>query len=209
LSARRGKRRIAVKNKHPWKTALWIIGAVALLGCGPKNGTLRPQSPWDEGLAEYFDDSVDFTLNPQSLSGQWLYKYQDQLSVRMLESELVLGVNVISITKKSDPSGRSCKDLYSEVKAKVKGEYGQKSVALRVCDDQAGFDSFKEEDTRLFEKIFIVFIKLYSMEDGNVGMHWHLSPLSKGLKDGMDKILKESKDKKKKQETQKYVIENK
>ena len=189
--------------------ALPVVVTVAVLGCGPKNQTLKPQSPWDEGLAEYFDDSVDFTLNPQSLSGQWLYKYQDQLAVRMIESELVLGVNIISITKKSDPSGKDCKDLYSEVKARVKGDYAPGSVTLRVCDDQAGFDSFKEEDTRLFDKIFIAFIKLYAVEDDSVGMHWHLSPLSKGLKDGMDNILKQSKDKKKKQETQKYVIENK
>lgn len=197
-----------MKNQKAWKTALVAAAAAALLGCGPKNNKLTPKSPWDEGLAEYFDDSVDFTLNPQSLSGQWLYKYQDQLAVRMLESELVLGVDIVSITKKSDPSGRGCKDLYTEVKAKVKGTYEQGNVTLRVCDDQAGFDSFKEEDTRLFDKTFIAFIKLYGMEDGSVGMHWHLSPLSKGLKEGMVKILKESKDKKKKQDTKKYVIEN-
>lgn len=198
-----------MKQRTEWKFALLAVASVALWWCGSKTQTLTPKSPWDEGLAEYFDDSVDFTLNPQSLSGQWLYKYQDQLAVRMLESELVLGVNVISITRKSDPSGRGCKDLYSEIKAKVKGDYGQRSVILRVCDDQAGFDSFKEEDTRLFDKVFIAFIKLYTLEDGSVGMHWHLSPLSKGLKEGMDKILQESKDKKKKQESKKYVIENK
>jgi hypothetical protein len=166
-----------------------------------------PKSPWEESLAEYFDDSVDFTVNPQSLSGQWLYKYQDQLKVRMASSEYVLGIQVISITKKTNPAGRECKDIYADVKARVKGDYEPGSLTLRVCDDEAGFDSFEEEDKRLYEKIFIAFLKLYEAGGGEVGIHWHLSPLSKGLKEGMDRILKEKTKKKKK--SKKYVIENK
>lgn len=167
---------------------------------------MEPKSPWDESLAEYFDDSVDFTVNPQSLSGQWLQRYQDQLRVRMAEAEYVLGIKVISITTKTDPAGKECKDIYANVKARVKGDYEPGSVTLRVCDDEAGFDSFAEGDKRLYEKIFVAFLKVYQDESGEVGIHWHLSPLSKGLKDGMDRILKQ-KDKKKKK-TKTYIIEN-
>jgi len=190
-------------------TLIVLFPAVILSGCGSKGQTLVPKSPWDESLAEYFDDSVDFTLNPQSLSGQWLYKYQDQLVFRMTESEFVLGIDIISVTKKTDPMGKGCKDLYTEVRARVKGDYPFDTLTLRVCDSSPGFDSFKEGDTRLYDRVFIAFLKLYKKENGEVGIHWHLSPLSKGLKEGMDKLQKEAKNKKKKEKSKKYVIENK
>jgi len=183
-----------------------VLAAAVWGGCGgKKETTLVPKSPWDEKLAEYFDDSVDFTINPQELSGQWLFKYQDQLAVRMIDSEFVLGIKIISVTQKTDPMGKACKDLYTEVKARVKGKYEQDTIILHVCDDAAGYDSFKEDDTRLYERVFIAYIKLYKQTDGEVGIHWHLSPLSKGLKEGMDKILSDSKAKKNKDENKKYV----
>jgi hypothetical protein len=175
--------------------------------CEHKVATPKPKTPWGPSLAEYFDDSVDFTINPQSLSGQWLFKYQEQLKVRMARSEHVMGISITSVTKKTDPDGKECKDIYAAVKAQVKGEWDKDTVTLRVCDTSAGFDSFREEDGRLFERAFIAFVKLYTLEDGSTGIHWHLSPLSQGLKDGMDGILKESKEKKKKTDSKKYIYE--
>ena len=169
----------------------FLAFAAAAAGCGSKGNELKPKSPWDESLFEYFDDSIDFTINPQSLSGQWLFKYQKQLKGRLTHSEIVLGVKIISVTQKTTPKGRECKDLYSDVKANVKGDYEKDSITLTVCDDQPGFDSFREDDSRLFNRVLIAFVKLYEMEDGTVAMHWHLSPLSKDLKDGMDKIFKD------------------
>jgi hypothetical protein len=187
--------------------AKWILLTVLAMGwaCGPKNGAMAPASPWKESLAEYFDDSVDFTLNPQSLSGQWLFKYQEQLKGRMHYSEYVLGVNIVSVTNKTASGGEECKDLYCEVKARVKGNYQSGSLTLRVCDDSPGFDSFKAEDGRLYERVFVAFLKLYEKEDEGIGIHWHLSPLSKGLKEGMDGILQKDKQKDK---SKKYIYEN-
>ena len=187
-----------------------IVILLALLwwpACGHKAPVPTAKTPWESSLAEYFDDSLDFTLNPQSLSGQWLFKYQDQLKVRMIRSEYVMGVSIVSVTKKTDPEGKECKDIYATVKAQVKGEWDKDTLTLRVCDNMAGFDSFKEEDSRIFERAFIAFLKLYTIPDGSTGIHWHLSPLSQGLKDGMDGILKESKEKKKKTESKKYLYE--
>ncbi|MFH1434670.1 MAG: hypothetical protein ABIJ56_03035 [Pseudomonadota bacterium] len=170
-----------------------LVFAAAAAGCGSKGNELKPKSPWEESFHEYFDDSIDYTINPQSLSGQWLFTYQKQLKGRLTYSEIVLGVNVVSITQKTNPEGRGCKDLYCDVKANVKGNYAKDSVTLTVCDDQAGFDSLSEDDSRLFDRVMIAFVKLYENADGTVAMHWHLSPLSKDLKDGMDKIFKDGK----------------
>ena len=170
-----------------------LVFAAAAVGCGSKGKELKPNSPWDESLLEYFDDSIDFTINPQSLSGQWLFKYQKQLKGRLTHSEIVLGVDIISVTQKTTPEGRECKDLYCDVKANVKGDYGKDSITLVVCDNQPGFDSFREDDSRLFDRVLIAYVKLYENADGTVAMHWHLSPLSKDLKDGMDKIFKDGK----------------
>ncbi len=178
-----------------------------LVACGSGGATPAPKTPWEPSLAEYFDDSVDFTVNPQSLSGHWLIKYQEQLKVRLTKSEHILAVGVVSVTKKSATEGRECKDIFASIKAEVKGKWNKDNVTLRVCDNQAGFDSFREEDSRLFERTFIAFLKLYRSQDNSVGIHWHLSPLSQGLKDGMNAIRNESREKKKATESKKYIYD--
>jgi len=186
-----------------------VILFLFIFSCGGKKSSLNPKTPWEDSLAQYFDDSVDYTLNPQSLSGEWLNKYQEQLGVRIARSEYILGIKVTSVTKKVGEEGRECKDIFGQVKARVKGEWSGDSVTLHVCDDSAGFDSFKEDDSRLFDRVFIAFLKLYNNKEGAVGIHWHLSPLSKGLKEGMDNLMKTPGEEEKKTSESKSVVEQK
>lgn len=174
-------------------TILLIIISARFASCSGDKTALKPRSPWDESLVEFFDDSIDFTMDPQSLSGQWLYDYQNHLKMRMKKSEIVMAIKILSMTLKTDPEGRQCKDLYAQIKTIVKGSYPSSNITLRVCDNSMGFDSFKEDDRRIFDRIHVAFIKLYRRASGQVAMHWHLSPLSEGLKEGMDKIIEESK----------------
>ncbi|MBW2264251.1 MAG: hypothetical protein JRG91_19980, partial [Deltaproteobacteria bacterium] len=45
----------------------------------------------------------------------------------------------------------------------------------------------------LTDKVFLAFLRLYKGEEDRVGIHWHLSPLSKGLMKAMDDIKKAEK----------------
>jgi hypothetical protein len=169
---------------------------MVLSGCGGNEG-LTVKNPWDPDYAQYFDDSIDFTMNPESLSGQWLYDYQLELESRVSLSDYILAVRVDSINLKSDAAGKQWKNLGVNVEKKVKGEFPAKSVVLTVADDQPGFDSFQTDDGRLTDKVYLAFLRLYETETGDVGIHWHISPLSEGLMQGMNDILEEQKPKKK------------
>ena len=60
----------------------------------------------------------------------------------------------------------------------------------------------------VLKEVFIAFLRLYETETGPVGIHWHLSPLSKGLMKAMDEVQKQGEDEKKgKGEEEVYTLE--
>ncbi len=159
-------------------------------GCGPKHGNLTVNKPWDPDYAEYFDDSVDFTMNPDSLSGQWMYSYRLELEGRVSLADYIVALRVQSVSVEEDNDGHQIKGLHTEIEKDVKGAFPGKTLTLTVPDTQPGFDSFSEDDARLTDKVFLAFLRLYKDEEDKVGIHWHLSPLSKGLMKAMDDIRK-------------------
>lgn len=175
----------------------WVVVVIVLASaCGGNEG-LKVKHPWDPDYAPYFDDSLDFTMNPESLSGQWLYDYKLELESRVSLSDFIMAVRVDTISLKTDATGKEHKNLTLDIEKQVKGEYPGKGIVLTVADDQPGYDSFEDDDPRLMDKVYIAFLRLYEMEDGTVGIHWHLSPLSEGLMEGMQQILDDMQPKKK------------
>jgi hypothetical protein len=182
---------------------------VVLVACGPGQGKLTVNRPWDPDYAEYFDDSVDFTMNPDSLSGQWMYSYRLELEGRVSLSDYITAIRIQSVSVEMDNEGRQVKGLNAVVEKDVKGDFPGKALVLTVPDDQPGFDSFNEDDSRLTDKVFLAFLRLYKREEGMVGIHWHLSPLSKGLMKAMDEIKKadEESEMDEKSEEEVYTLE--
>lgn len=184
-----------------------MVAILLLEGCGPKHGDLLVNRPWDPDYAEYFDDSVDFTMNPDSLSGQWMYSYKLELEGRVSLSDYIVALRVQSVSVEVDNEDHQVKGLNTVVKKNVKGSYPDKAIVLTVPDDQPGFDSFDVDDTRLMDKVFVGFLRLYKTEEEKVGIHWHLSPLSKGLMKAMEDLRKQERDSKKKKEKEVYTLE--
>ncbi|MBW2264312.1 MAG: hypothetical protein JRG91_20285, partial [Deltaproteobacteria bacterium] len=118
-----------------------IAAAAVLLlaaSCGPKHGNLTVNNPWDPDYAEYFDDSVDFTMNPDLLSGQWMYSYRLELEGRVSLSDYIVALRVRSVSVEEDSDGRQVKGLDAEIEKSVKGEFPGNSLTLTVPDDQPG-----------------------------------------------------------------------
>ena len=194
------------RNPVPILVSILLLSTAA--SCGPKAGELQAKHPWDPEYAQYFDDSLDFTMNPDSLSGQWMFSYKLELESRISLADYVLAVRVQSINLKVDAAGKQAKNLNLVVEKDVKGEFPTESLVLTVTDDTPGFDSFNEDDARLTDKIFVAYLRLYETEDKSVAIHWHLSPLSEGLKDGIDEILKVKEEKKAEEKGTTYTIEH-
>lgn len=185
-----------------------LVLAWLAAGCGGNEG-LKIKHPWDPEYERYFDDSVDFTMNPESLSGQWLYDYKLELESRVSLADHILAVRVDSINLTTDAMGKEIKNLLVDVEKNVKGDFPGSQAILSVSDEQPGYDSFEIDDPRLMDKVYVAFIRVYEKEDGMPGLHWHLSPLSKGLMEGMDQILEDSKPKKKNDDNTKvYTIDD-
>ncbi len=188
--------------------AVTLVLLASTSSCGPKVVELKPKHPWDPEYAQYFDDSVDFTMNPDSLSGQWMFSYKLELESRLSLADFVVAVRVQSINLKMDADGKQTKNLTLVVEKSVKGNYPGDSLVLTVADHMPGFDSFDEDDSRLTDKIFVAYLRLYEAEDKSVGIHWHLSPLSEGLKNGIDEILQIKAEKKAEEKGTTYTIEH-
>jgi len=163
-----------------------LVVASLIAGCGPKNTGLTTRKPWDPDHAQYFDDSVDFTMNPDSLSGQWMYSYKIELEGRVSLSDHIVAVRVVNVKHTEDADGRRSKDLLLSVEKDVKGVFPHDTFSLSVSETLPGYDSFSVDDPRLMDKVFLAFLRLYRDEDDEVGIHWHLSPLSEGLLEGIE-----------------------
>jgi len=189
--------------------ALLIVVAILAGGCGPRKAGLVVKHAWDPDYAEYFDDSVDFTMNPDSLSGQWMYSYRLELEGRMSLSDHIVAVDVESVNVQESLDGKFTKQLHCRFKKDIKGKFPSESFVLTVEEDRPGFDSFDGDDARLTDRVFVAFLRLYTTEEDTVGIHWHLSPLSKGLAGAIAEIQKQDKDKKKedKKEKEEYTLE--
>jgi len=164
-------------------TAAALLPAAAA-ACGAPSGppALDPGRAWDASLVDLFDDKVDWITPLRALLGTpWFEEYGARLARRVAEADVVAVVRL----KASLPPGGSqaAGTLEVEVIESLLGR-AVPGMVVRLDLPTAAAERLDAELDRIEDQgRFVVFLRWYRGETGDVRNHWHLSPFDQDLVD--------------------------
>jgi hypothetical protein len=141
---------------------------------------LEPGRAWDASLADLFDDAVDWITPLRTLVGTpWFEEYGARLARRVEEADVVA---VVRFKASLPPGGAQATGaLELEVLESLIGQ-AVPGMIVRLDVLSAAAGRLDAESVRIEEQgRFVVFIRLYRGETGDVRNHWHLSPFDQDL----------------------------
>jgi hypothetical protein len=151
-----------------------IVLALGLLVAGACGGAQKRAAlpPLTEEQAHAFDNGIDFIASLEGLEGRWKDDWEHDLTLRVSASDRVALVTVGTLRTDSDPQQRVTYRLHAEVDKDLVGG-GDDEIELTVLADQVGFASVHDNQTRLTDKQYVVYLR-----EGPEGSRWHLSAAS-------------------------------
>jgi len=161
------------RSVHALALAL-LLGACS----STTQGTARPTLPFPAELARYFDDSVDYIENPEELGGRLASDWRTQIDSLARESEVIAPVRVETVSEGTEVNSAAAYTLTAAATgAAVKGELPRdRRMSLRVSEGATGFQTVRNNITRIQSREYLLFARYYTDEDGAQRVHWHLSP---------------------------------
>jgi len=167
------------------KILLSIIFIVTITFCGSSTTNyITTDREWDINLSKYFDDSIDFLLKPQKLSGEWLTQYMNELKGRIRYSDFIGVVRITGIREDISPEGRKERRVFGEIIKTYKIDKRiikeLKTVEFRTEENLASFEVIEENMRRILNNAFVAYVIWYKDPEKNIiKNHWHLSPATK------------------------------
>lgn len=164
--------------RRPVRGALCVVVLLAA-GCGG-SGAMRVSSPFNQELAAYFDDAVDFIAAPDRLEGRWADEWMAETQQRVRSADLITRVRVETLHSDQDPEQRTSYRIVVRARGEpLQGEIPEGGrFELRVRDDAPGYATVQDNERRLAQGEHLAFVKWYEDELGQVRGHFHLSPAS-------------------------------
>ncbi|MBK8169066.1 MAG: hypothetical protein IPK60_01825 [Sandaracinaceae bacterium] len=154
-----------------------IICACAVastFGCGPALPRAVVSSPFAEEDARYFDDGADFVADPTMLEGRWREEWADDFQGRIEKADVMVVVHISTVRTSVDLDHRTTYHLVPEPTQSLWEQLPP--VELTVREGAPGYASVHASLERLQVGNYILFVKWYTTDTGDVGAHWHLSP---------------------------------
>lgn len=144
-------------------------------GCGGAAPQAVVTSPFEAEDADIFDDGADFVADPTLLEGRWREDWADEFVDRIDKSDVIALVRIVTVRTSVDLNHRTSYHLVPESKQGVWQELPD-SVELVVREGAPGYASVDHALERLQRGEYMLFIKWYTNDVGQVAAHWHLSP---------------------------------
>jgi hypothetical protein len=133
-------------------------------------------------MARYFDDSVDYISDLDSLGGTMAEDLRRQLSFLGRNSDFIGVVQIETVAVSQDPDGTQAYRLVAAVSETLHGTAPENNrVQLRTAQGQTGYNTVSGRQDRLQTGRWLVFVKWYTDPTDEVRPHWHLYPHSDAL----------------------------
>lgn len=144
-------------------------------GCGGGGAQAVVSSPFDPEDAAYFDDGADFVADPTLLEGRWREEWADEFIGRIDKADVIALVRIVTVRTSVDLNHRTSYHLVPESKQALWQELPD-AVELVVREGAPGYASVDHALERLQRGEYVLFIKWYTNDVGQIAAHWHLSP---------------------------------
>lgn len=149
------------------------IAVVATSACGGTKA--RPLSPFVGAEAQLFDDALEPGAVGLDLEQPKSPIRDVAFRDRVKASDAVVRVRIATVTEKNDGVGRSVYELNVRIMETIWGAYPpkQESVSLLVTSTGGAYGVVKALEGRLIGKDMLVFLKRFSVPDGEGEYHFH------------------------------------
>ena len=162
-----------------------LLSCVATLAaCGGGGGgasSTHPSSPFTAEHAKFFDDAVDLIREPGVLGGRWAEEWDEDLRGRVGYADLVARVVVQTLRTDTDLEHRNTYHLVCPINEALRGEKPGDSIEVSVSEGSGGFETVARNERRIVDGRFVLFVKWYGDDAGEVKSHWHLTPATRDL----------------------------
>lgn len=161
-----------------------LTAAVALTLLAACGGTqAEPErvasSPFLESHEDMFENGLDMVRDPDALDGSWLGAWQDELDNRVTHADIVALVTVRTLRTDVDLDRSETFRLIASVDRAYLGEAGEE-LTLTVSESERGYGTVENNQRRLLDEQFIVFVKWQATDEGTRA-RWHLSPATEAV----------------------------
>jgi len=156
---------------------LWPL---LLIACGGSQApTQVATSPFLDEHEPMFENGIDMVRDPEALGGAWYGTWQDELDARITNADVVALVTVDTLRTDLDLDRNETYRLHATVDNVYLGELGE-TISLAVRNDEPGYGTVENNQSRLLERRFFAYIKFQDTDDG-VRPRWHLSPATEAV----------------------------
>lgn len=164
---------------------LALVVALAACASTSPTGVMRPTAPFSAELARYFDDAVDYIENPEELGGRLASDWRNQIDRLSRDSDLIVPVRIETVSEGVEASAAASYTLTAAAAGPiVKGELPRdQRISLRVSEGATGFQTVRNNITRVQSREFLLFARFHTDEEGTVRPRWHLSPNTPRLRE--------------------------
>lgn len=159
--------------------SLALLGA-GLAGCGPsepaKNASGAGLPRWEGRASQVFDDNIDPAAVGLSLDGP-SPRSDAFLRERAQTADVVARVRVQTVTVDSAGEHQTYHlGIQVGVPTLTEAKVPDRTFELNIKSQSGAFGIARSFDSRLRNQTFVGFIKRFGTDDGDVAVHWHLSP---------------------------------
>lgn len=160
--------------------ALASLSALAASGCEPsqpgKSAAASNLPKWEARSRMIFDDNIDPAAVGLSMDGP-SPRSDAFLRERAQTADVVARVRVQTVTVDSVGDQKTYHlGIQVGVPTLVPAKVDDRTFELSIKPSSGAFGIAKAFDARLRGQTFIGFIKRFQSEDGDLEVHWHLSP---------------------------------
>ena len=154
---------------------------ILLAACGGSQAEPEhaASSPFLDSHESMFENGMDMVRDPDALDGSWLGAWQDELDNRVTHADVVALVTVRTLRTDVDLDRSETFRIIASVERAYLGEAGEE-LTLTVSENERGYGTVENNQRRLLDEQFIVFVKWQQTDEG-VRARWHLSPATEAV----------------------------
>jgi hypothetical protein len=115
--------------------ALFVSALTLLWTLGCATASFQAGEPFAPGEARFFDDGIDLIENLESLSGEWGYRAQDDLSGRVQLADLVAVVDIVAVQLSQDVEGKESRRIDLQLKESLLGKSPGDILSLSASEE--------------------------------------------------------------------------
>lgn len=137
-------------------------------------------APWDPSESQFFDDGADVVRDPGALSGEWAFRYRNEMEARIQLSDSITVVEIVTVQTETDISDRQMKRIDVAVVDRLYGSPPENRIALKSPEEAPGHELVVRHE-RHIRGHFLLFSRWFEEpgpSESAAGHHFHLSPAS-------------------------------